>query len=123
MNTNIAQDSEYKFRFDKYSKASWSDFTGKIDDLFTGLSKIDFGIGSVQVGQCGDAEKTEFIMVFTAFGAIMMYRKPVGSFHYFCDESFSIRYDAQKAGFISTSGEIKTVEQMNHVFAIADSYL
>lgn len=122
-NVGIFRDRFDRYHKGHYSNVTWSDFGGEIKTLFPTLSKINFDIGSIHLGQCGDEVKIQYCMIFTKVGAVMVYENTDGSFHYFCDESFAVCSTALGAGFGQTSGPVETVEQLNHFFAISDSYL
>lgn len=106
-------------RYNHYRTANWSEFGGKFETLPASLFKIDFVNGSVMAGLC---DEVEFILITSKIGKFMMYRRADGVIHYITEEQFSICHSAKNAGFGNTTGIIATEQQINHIFAIPDSY-
>lgn len=106
-------------RYNHYRTANWSEFNGKFETLPASLFKLDFANGSVMAGLCDDVE---FILITSKVGKFMMYRRADGVVHYITEEQFSICHSARNAGFGNVTGTIVTEQQINHIFAIQDSY-
>ena len=123
----INKDVTYVFdaRYAAYSSMgnNWSDFSGSIVELFQKLANTSFEIGSVELGRCGDEEKVPFMLISSKVGKFMLYREFDGTVRYLCEECFSVCQTAKEAGFGETSGVVDMVKQINHIFAIPDSYL
>lgn len=110
-------------RYEYYrGTGSWSNVGDEVEDLFRKLAKLDFVIGSVRTGKCGDEKKCDYILITTETGKFMLYRQPNNRIRYFCEKSFTTCVPAKENGFDKISGEIDDSEQLDYIFAIADQY-
>lgn len=127
MNTNTMTDAlstTFHERFNDYRKIrSWSSFEGNINTLLETFMRCGFSTGTVETGECGGIYKAPYILVVTKAGCIMVYQQQDGSLHYFCEDSYAACSSAKMNGFGQTVGTVITSEQLDHFFAIADSYL
>lgn len=111
------------YRAIRDTRYSWSQFSGNIDTLFPSLARCNFNVGTIQTGEVGVGEdKCEYILAQTKVGAIMVYQKNDLSVHYFCEESFAMCESAKANGFGETAGSITTLDQIEHILSVIDSY-
>lgn len=81
-------------------------------------------IGGIQYGQCGITTASEYILINSKVGKFMMYSMPDNTIHYICEHSFAVCDTLKQRGFSGeTTGIIDTVDKINHIFKIPDSYL
>lgn len=120
----VAVSNIFNVRFEQYrAKCILSDFTDNVKELFKTLSTTSFKVGSIEAGRFGCDKKREYLLITTKVGKFMLYKKPDDTVNYFCEESFSNHIEAMREGFGQPSGAVKTVYQINYIFAIPDSYL
>lgn len=112
-------------RFKSYRK--WTNILGStVEKLFKHYAEvaISFSPGWVETGNFNRwQEDIRYILIQSKVGKIMVYCKPDETIHYICEEDMAICHSFKCAGFNGTSGQIDTVDKLNHIFAIPDSYL
>lgn len=119
----IFRERHSKYWVDNYPCSDWGPIL-KWVDLFTIFAKPGYEPGVVEIGKKGEVGKEEnYIYIQSKVGGVLVYEKQDGSVHYICEEQMTICASFKQAGFDCTEGEIDTVEKMQHIFAIADSYL